>query len=93
MAIEHPMRNAALHCFERIDSDGTGWSFIAQFHPYSVYPVFFPGKTAEAAIASAESFRADTLEKNERAFIAKKTAIEKARASRNIKARKDADNV
>ncbi len=82
----HPFRAAPLHVFERIfDGDMSGYAFIAQFHPYKTYPVFFPGATEEAARVSAETFRDETVAKYEAQFIARQEAIEKARLTREAK--------
>lgn len=82
----HPFRDAALHVFERVDSERYGCSFIARFWPYETYPVFFPGATEADARGSAEAFRAEAIAKHEAAFIAKQEAAAKARASREKKA-------
>ena len=82
----HPFRAAPLHVFERIfDGDMSGYAFIAQFHPYKTYPVFFPGATEEAARASAEAFRDDSVARYEAQFIARqesKVKADKARAAK-----------
>tara|TARA_R110000868_G_scaffold42850_4_gene144540 strand:- start:479 stop:748 length:270 start_codon:yes stop_codon:yes gene_type:complete len=81
----HPFRDAALHMFERQDSLDGGAAWIARFHPYDTYPVFFSGSTESAARAQAEAFRADAVAKHEASFINRQAAIEKARQTRQAK--------
>ena len=78
----HPFRDAALHVFERDDMLDGGAAWIARFHPYDTYPVFFSGGTEAAARAQAEKFRNDAVAKNEAAFIRSKEAGDRFRAAR-----------
>jgi len=81
----HPIRDAALHVFERTDDAAQGPRFMARFYPYSIYPVFFTGPTKDAAIASAEELRAEAIAKHEAAYILKQEAKAKAKAARDAK--------
>ena len=68
----HPIRDAELHVFARIESNGNGSEFIARFHPYDNWPVFFKGATAEDARNKASAFRAECIEKHEADIIRRK---------------------
>ena len=77
----HPIRNAALHVFARLDATEGGTQFIARFHPYDTYPVFFNGSTADEAIARAEEMRAEAIERHEAAVINRQEAAARARVA------------
>lgn len=81
--MEHPLRNIGIAVYERIEGDGPG--FIAKFEPFKEYPIFFTGATADAARQSALDFANDAVAKNEATFLARRAAIEKARAARAAK--------
>jgi hypothetical protein len=83
--IEHPMRNAPIHVFQRVDNDGTGATFIARLHPYDTYPVFWHGKTAEAAKQSCADFVAEAVAKHEAAYVTRQENAQKARAAAKAK--------
>jgi len=82
---QHPFRDAELHVFMRCNANGKGASYLARFFPYDTYPVLFFAASHDAAIAKAETFRADTIAKYEAAFITRQQAVEKARAARAAK--------
>lgn len=87
MSHQHPFRAAGLHLFQRADDETGGVQWIARFHPYDVYPIFFHGSTREEAQAAAEAFRADAVAKYEAKYI----ALAKAREARAAaKAEKEA---
>jgi len=65
----HPMRQAEIHTFKRQGGAGRGVDWIARFHPYDLYPVFFHGSDEGAAIAAAEAIRSDAIKKHEAACI------------------------
>ena len=75
----HPIRNAELHTFERGTDTGKGAIWIAMFHPYPTYPVFFQGKTEAAAIEAAEAMRTEAIEKHEAACILRQEQSRKAK--------------
>ena len=85
----HPIRNAALHIFARIDANEGGAQFIARFYPYDIYPVFFNGSTADEAVENAEKIRASAIEKHESSVIARQEARAKADATRKAKKAKE----
>lgn len=63
---EHPFASHKCHVFARVDPDGKGDNFIARFWTGSKYlPIHFPGKTEAAARGLLETFRFDTVMKNE----------------------------
>ena len=78
----HPIRQAEVHTFQRHNSNGKGREWIAQFYPYSIYPVFFIGPTEAGVVEQAEGMRAEAIEKHEAACIARQQAKEKAAAAR-----------
>lgn len=86
MRYQHPFRAAELHTFKRRDHKTGGVQWIARFHPYDTYPMFWHGETEEAAVGAAEAFRAEAIAKNEANYIAKQKALEKARAAKAAKA-------
>jgi len=77
----HPIRNAALHVFQRIDEHDGGSRFVAMFAPYKAYPVFFQGPTAEAVTQKAEDMRADAIDKHEAACIARQENAARLKAA------------
>lgn len=83
--MSHPIRKAKLHTFERKDLEKGGVDWIARFHPYSTYPVFFTGKTEDEAVAKAEALRAEAIEKHEQSCINRAKAAA-ARAAKKSKA-------
>lgn len=82
---EHPIRKAPIHTFERRDQQSGGARYIARFHPYDAYPIFFKGSTEDAARGSAERFRDETIAAHEATFIKRAEGREKARATRAAK--------
>ncbi|SLN74938.1 hypothetical protein ROJ8625_04129 [Roseivivax jejudonensis] len=82
----HPMRDAPLHVWERIDTNDGGPHFCANFAPQEDYPIVFTGKTVQEVVDKALTFQAHTVEKNEAAYIAKRENAAKARAARKSKA-------
>ena len=79
--IQHPIRRLAVHVWRSDDAPDDA-RFLAMFWPYSAMPIFFAAESDEAARAKAEAFRADAIEKHEAASVARREAVEKARASR-----------
>ena len=65
----HPIRRAPLHIFQRTHKDALGAAFIARFHPYDTWPVFFHGQSAEEAERKAEAFRSECIKKHEAAVL------------------------
>jgi hypothetical protein len=84
--VSHPIRKAEVHTFQRQNSNGKGREWIAQFYPYSIYPVFFSGPTEDAVTAQAEAMRNEAIDKHEAACIARQEAKAKAAATRVKKA-------
>lgn len=82
-ASQHPIRDADLHVFAGIGA--AEGRYIARFHPYDTYPIFFSGRSAEGAEGCAEAFRAETIAKHEGAFVSRQVARAKARAAREAK--------
>ena len=85
--IHHPMRGAPVHVFKRVDCHGAGVQFVARLHPYDAYPVFFNGETEDEAVGAAMAFCADAVEKYERAYISRKKAAIKSKATRKANKR------
>jgi hypothetical protein len=84
---EHPIRKAQLHTFSRVDGNtGTGVEFIARFHPYATWPVFFHGESEDAVIDKAEKFRTETIAQHEQAYQNRMAGRDKAKAARDRKA-------
>ena len=77
----HPIRNAALHVFQRIDAHDGGSQFVAMFAPYKAYPVFFHGSTEDAAVDAADAMRTDAIDKHEAACIARQENSARAKAA------------
>lgn len=77
--MSHPIRKAELHVFARIEGNGKGAEFIARFHPYDNWPIFFKGDTPEEAESKAEDFRAECIEKNEADVIRRQEQAEAMR--------------
>ena len=61
----HPIRKAEVHTFRRFEDTSKGHKWIAYFYPYSVYPVYFSGKTRQEVLNKAETMRAEAIEKHE----------------------------
>jgi hypothetical protein len=69
---EHPFAKHECHTFQRHNWNGKGDNWIARFWTGAKYlPIHFPGKTEEAARGSLETFRFDTVMKNEARVRAK----------------------
>jgi|VirMetMinimDraft_7_1064189.scaffolds.fasta_scaffold209435_2 hypothetical protein len=77
----HPIRNATIHVFKRIDAHDGGSRFVAMFAPYKTYPVFFYGSTENAAVDAAEAMRTDAIYKHEAACIARQENAVRAKAA------------
>ena len=88
--MSHPIRNHTIHVFQRCDYETGGVQFMARFHPYDTFPIFFKGATEQAATDAAEAFRTETIEKHEASVIARQEGQAKARAAREAKAREGA---
>ena len=82
---EHPIRKAELHTFARRPGITGGTPFIARFHPYDTWPIFFSGDTEDEAKGKAEKFRTETIEYNEQAYQNRMAGRDKARAAREAK--------
>lgn len=78
----HPIRKAPLHVWTRSDDLAAGKQFIARFHPYDVYPIFFSGDTQAEAVERAEHFRAQTIEVYEAKAISRMEAAAKRKAKK-----------
>lgn len=83
MTYQHPMRNARLCVYRQVSGDGP--AFVAHFEPQKSYPMQFRGDTQEQVAERAEAFRADAIEKNEAAYVARQEGLAKARAARKAK--------
>ncbi|MEO9648805.1 MAG: hypothetical protein ABJ360_22465 [Roseobacter sp.] len=57
--------NAKIHTFERSDRHDGGANWIAQFYPYSKFPVTFYGVDEQTVIEKAEAMRTEALQKHE----------------------------
>ena len=77
--MSHPIRNAELHVFARVESNGKGAEFIARFHPYDNWPVFFKGGTPEEAESKAKDFRWECIKKHEANVIRRQEQAESMR--------------
>lgn len=86
MTNKHPMRDIAIIVFQRIDGE-SGPAFIAKFEPFSLYPIFFHGQTADEARGKAREFADEAVAKHEAAYLARMAALQKGREA---KARKKA---
>lgn len=75
----HPIRNAELHIFERVNKSDNGSDFVARFHPYDTWPVFFKGQTREEAERKAAQFKQECLDKHEVDCIARQQRAEAMR--------------
>ena len=85
--MSHPIRNHTIHVFQRRDGLAGGTPFIARFHPYDTFPIFFKGATEQAVIDAAEAFRTETIQKHEASVIARQEGQAKARSAREAKVR------
>lgn len=81
--IKHPMRDIPVLVYQRIEGD-SGPAFIAKYHPYSVYPIFFHGKTAEEAKAQARAFADKAVADHEASYVKRREALLKAREKRDV---------
>lgn len=80
---DHPIRKAALHVFAGIgDAESI---FIARFHPYDTYPIFWRGFSEAAVRQQAEAFRADVIEKHEAKFQARAALRARTKARQKSK--------
>lgn len=77
----HPIRDAEIHVFNRMDGGKGGAEIIARFYPYDTYPVFAHGRTAAEAIAKLEVIRTEAIEKYEKQVIAREAAKVKRAAT------------
>ena len=82
---KHPMRDAPLHVFKRVQSDGKGYDWIAKFYPYNTYPIYHHGDTEQEAVDSAEAMREEAIVKYEKDYITRKEALKKAAETRKRK--------
>jgi hypothetical protein len=79
----HPMRDAEIHVFKRVDAED---SYVARFAPYETYPIIFTGGTVDDVTAKAEAFRMEAVEKYEHGYNIKRRNIaiaQEARQKRN----------
>jgi hypothetical protein len=81
--IKHPMRDIPVLVYQRIEGD-SGPAFIAKYHPYSVYPIFFHGKTADEAKAQAREFADKAVADHEASYVKRREALLKAREKREV---------
>lgn len=79
------MRDMGLHVYRRTD----GKRYIAHFSELRVSPITFFDETEQGVIEKAETWRSEQVENNEAAYIARQTALEKARAARKKKVKAD----
>jgi len=84
---EHPIRKAAVHTFMRHWNEEGGVGFIARFHPYDTWPIFFHGSTESEVIEKAETFRTETIDQHEASYQNRMAGREKAKAARDRKAK------
>lgn len=75
----HPIRDAKVHVFQRVDSNEGGVQFIARLSPYKTYPVISQGGTQEEAVNSLESLRTEAIEKHEADVIRRQEASARAK--------------
>ena len=80
MPKHHPISDAEIHVFKNMGDEGV--KYIAIFYPYNPRTIFFRGETHIKAVAKAEAFRRDTVEKHETAFLAWQNSLKKARKAR-----------
>lgn len=78
----HPMATAPIHVFTRSNPDGTGAGSIAKLWPYKSYPMYFKGGNEQEALDAAQEFVDQAVEANEKAYVARKLALEKSKATR-----------
>lgn len=78
----HPIRDAELHVFKRIEGMSGVARYIARFHPYDNWPVFFKGATAEEARNKAKEFRDECIEKHEADIIRRKEQAAKMKKAK-----------
>ena len=83
--MSHPIRKAEVHTFQRQNGNGKGREWIAQFYPYSIYPVFFSGPTQDAVTMQAEEMRQEAIDKHEAACIARQDMAAKTKERAAIK--------
>lgn len=70
----------------RILPDGKGVNYIARFHPYDTWPIFFHGVHQSDAVAKAETFRTETIGQHEQAYQNRMAGRDKSKAARDRKA-------
>lgn len=78
----HPIRKAELHIFKRVNKGDKGSEFIARYHPYDTWPVFFKGQTQDEAESKAEEFKQECIDKHEAEVLLRQ---QRAEAMRNRK--------
>lgn len=81
----HPIRDAAIHIFERSEYNGQGSRYLARFHPYNAYPVHALGATESEVVAKLETLRTEAIEKHEADVIRRKEAAERMKAKKAAK--------
>ena len=79
----HPMRKARLCVYQQVSGDGP--AFVAHFEPQRTYPMQFRGDSQEQVTQRAEDFRAEAIEKNEAAYVARQEGLAKFREARRAK--------
>lgn len=84
---EHPIRKAELHTWGRGSDNynGVGTAWVARFHPYDTWPIFFSGDTEDEAQVKAEEFRTETIDQHEQAYQNRMAGRDKAKAARDRK--------
>tara|TARA_R110000764_G_scaffold83102_1_gene163533 strand:+ start:758 stop:1036 length:279 start_codon:yes stop_codon:yes gene_type:complete len=73
-SLEHPIRTAEVHTFQRTDSGSGTVAWLARFYPYSTYPVFFQGSSEADVVTQAEVLRTKAIEEYEEAYIKRESA-------------------
>lgn len=73
----HPIRDAELHVYERVDAHDKGPQFIARLYPYKTYTVFGQGDTYGEAVAQIEALRTEAIEKHEADVIRRQEASQR----------------
>jgi len=66
----HPIADANLHVFKRLEADGIGLEYVARFYPYKTWVILFQGNSLDDVTTNAEKFRAKVIADNESAYLA-----------------------
>jgi hypothetical protein len=81
MSYDHPIRREQINTWLGVGREDE-YRWLAMFGFGLDFPICFNGRSEAEVVAKAEAFRAETIERNEAAYRARRENAEKARAAR-----------